>query len=61
MEGADVSTELCQSNPPLQKRTTWPVVVAQLVEWSLPKPEVRGSNPVINKLYIKHSFTVNCI
>ena len=61
MEGADVSTELCQSNPPLQKRTTWPVVVAQLVEWSLPKPEVCGSNPVINKLYIKHSFTVNCI
>ena len=25
------------------------VVVAQLVEWSLPKPEVRGSNPVISK------------
>ena len=29
------------------------VVVAQLVEWSLPIPEVRGSNPVIGKnLYI---------
>ena len=27
----------------------WAVVVAQLVEQSLPKPEVRGSNPVIGK------------
>ena len=27
----------------------WAVVVAQLVEWSLPIPEVRGSNPVIGK------------
>ena len=27
------------------------VVVAQLVEWSLPIPEVRGSNPVIGKIY----------
>ena len=27
----------------------WAVVVAQLVEWSLPTPEVRGSNPVIGK------------
>ena len=25
------------------------MVVAQLVEWSLPIPEVRGSNPVIGK------------
>ena len=25
------------------------VVVAQLVEWPLPIPEVRGSNPVISK------------
>ena len=25
------------------------VVVAQLVEWSLPIPEVHGSNPVIGK------------
>ena len=24
----------------------WEVVVAQLVEWSLPSPEVRGPNPV---------------
>ena len=29
------------------------VVVAQLVEWSLPMPEVRGSNAKIN-LYIEH-------
>ena len=27
----------------------WAVVVAQLVEWSLPIPEVRGSNPVLGK------------
>ena len=25
------------------------VVVAQLVEWSLPIPEVQGSNPVVGK------------
>ena len=29
-------------------------VVAQLVERSLPIPEVRGSNPVIGKKYIEH-------
>ena len=29
------------------------VVVAQLVERSLPTPEVRGSNPVISKIYIE--------
>ncbi len=28
------------------------VVVAQLVEQSLPKPEIRGSNPNIGKLYL---------
>ena len=33
------------------------VVVAQLVEQLLPTPNVRGSNPVISKIYI----TVNCI
>ena len=37
------------------------VVVAQLVERSLPIPEVRGSNPVIGKKIIEHLFTVNCI
>ena len=33
------------------------VVVAQLVERSLPTSEVCGSNPVIGKLFM---FTVNC-
>ena len=33
------------------------VVVAQLVERSLPVPEVRGSNPVMGKFYIEHLFT----
>ena len=38
------------------------VVLAQLVEWSLPIPEVCILNPVIgNNLYIEHLFTVNCI
>ena len=30
------------------------VVLAQLVDWLLPIPEVRGSNPVIGKYYIEH-------
>ena len=40
----------------LQQTTTFgEVVVAQLVERSLPIPEVRGSNPVIGKiLYISN-------
>ena len=33
------------------------MVVAQLVERSLPTPEVRGWNPVIGEIL----FTVNCI
>ena len=33
------------------KQLTRAVVVAQLAEWSLPIPEVRGSNPVIGKNY----------
>ena len=37
------------------------VVVTQLVEWSIPTPEVRGSNPVISKTSIEHLYTVNCI
>ena len=35
--------------------------MAQLVEWSIPVPEVRGSNPVIGKIYIEQLFTINCI
>ena len=38
----------------------WAVVVAQLVEWLLPMPEVCGLNPVFGKkLYL--TFIVNCI
>ena len=37
------------------------MVVAQLIERSIPTPEVRGSNPVIGKICIEHLFTVNCI
>ena len=36
------------------------MVVAQVVERSLPIPEVRGSNPVIGK-NIQLTFTVNSI
>ena len=37
--------------------TFWAVVVAQLVEQSLPIPKVRGSNPVIGKkLYLYWTF-----
>ena len=32
-------------------------VVAQLVERSVPIPEVRGSNRVNGKIYIEHLFT----
>ena len=39
----------------------WAVVVAQLVELSLPIPEVQVSNPVIGKIYIEHLFTFSCI
>ena len=40
------------------------VVVAQLVEWLLLIPEVRGSTPVIGKICIEHLFVnlfiINC-
>ena len=36
------------------------VIVAQLVEQSLPTPEVRCSNLVISYFYVEHMFTVNC-
>ena len=35
------------------------VVVAQLVEGSLPMPEVRGSNPVIGKILIEQCLLSN--
>ena len=34
--------------------------MAQLTEWSLPIPEIRGSNPVIGKLIFINCFK-NCI
>ena len=37
------------------------MVVAQLVELSLPTSEVRCSNLVIGKEIIEHFFAVNCI
>ena len=37
------------------------MVVAQLVERSLPLQEVCSSNPVIGKKYIEHLITVNCV
>ena len=36
----------------------WEVVVAQLVERSLLISEVRGSTPVIGKIYIEHLFVL---
>ena len=44
----------------MHKYEQWAVVVAQLVEQSLPKPEVRSSNPVILEFFID-LFTINCI
>ena len=38
----------------------WAVVVAQLVEQSLPIPEVRGSNPVIGKKLFTYLTFVCC-
>ena len=35
--------------------------MAQLVEQPLLIPEVRGSDPVIGKIYIDQLFTINCI
>ena len=42
----------------VQLKTTWPVVVAQLAEQSLPTPEVRSSNPVISEFLIKKISTI---
>ena len=36
------------------------MIVDQMVEGSLPTPEVRGSNPVIGKLYLYYLYSVNC-
>ena len=42
-----------------KKKNGWAVVVAQLVERSLPTPEVYRLNPDIGKLYNTHTYTVN--
>ena len=42
-----VEVQLYQCNV---QHNFWAVVVAQLVDGSLPIPEVRSSNPVIDKL-----------
>ena len=39
---------------------SWGVVVAQLVEQSLPTPKIRGSNPVIGKI-VSTKYSPNCI
>ena len=45
-----------------KNESLWAADVAQLVERSLHTPEVRGSNPVIGKIYIAHCLlTGNCI
>ena len=36
------------------------MVVARLVERSLPRSEVHSSNPFIGKIYIEHFFSVYC-
>ena len=36
------------------------VLVAQLVEKSLPTPKVHGSNRIIGKIHIAHLLAVNC-
>ena len=60
-----LKTESLQHQPSLKTSSplveqSWAVVVAQLVEQSLPIPEIRGSNPVIGKkIYL--IFTVHCI
>ena len=36
------------------------VVVAQLAEWSLPTPEIRGLNPDITNEILRSYLSVNC-
>ena len=47
---------VCQVKDSFIMRAQWAVVVAQLVEWSIPIPEVRGSNPVIGKKLILNIY-----
>ena len=47
---------VCQVKDSFIMRAQWAVVVALLVEWSIPIPEVRGSNPVIGKKLILNIY-----
>ena len=49
------------NNQQLRKANSRLVWLAQLAERSLPKPEVRSSNPTIGTFLSGHLFTVNCI
>ena len=63
-QGTKINEKEARDGPFLNKNWPyWEVVVAQLVEQSLPIPEVRGSNPVIGKILfisIEQLYTVNC-
>ena len=51
-QGTKINEKEARDGPFLNKNWPyWEVVVAQLVEQLLPIPEVRGSNPVIGKIY----------
>ena len=56
LQNGNFQNDLLNYDKPLteNKKPYRAVVVAQLVERSLPIPEVRGSNPVIGKNYIGH-------
>ena len=45
----------------IKKNKNRTVVVAQLVKWSLPIPEVNSSNPDIGKIYNENLFIVVCV
>ena len=49
------------SLPPVKQFTQWAVVVAQLVEQSLLKPEARGSNPAIDKIYTLNNCLLSTV
>ena len=38
----------------------WEVVVAQQVEWSIPTPEIRDSNPTIGKKFNAKALLADC-
>ena len=52
------SFEVNVLNPLLTSTLLWGVIVAQLVDQSLPTPEIRNSNPVIGKIYIERLLSI---